>query len=273
MSVDPEYWTLLGAPRIDALSELLHENTKISPAARGFVISAEARAVMGAGFKTYDSADFFALPSPQRDVPMSVDEAIRARKSERSYGNEPLSLAEAGTLLFHAGGLLSNDHELPRRSTPSAGGLYPLEIYSIILNVHGLERGVYHYNIARHGLERLSHPVDLERLRSTVFVDGLAETASMAIVITAVFGRTKIKYGERGYRFALLEAGHVVQNLLLMTTALHLGSCPIGGFVDDYINDLVDVDGLDEATLYLVFVGSSTNISARHEAPASESSE
>jgi SagB-type dehydrogenase family enzyme len=254
MTLEPEYWQLLGAPRLDALSELLHENTKVSPTSRGFVISAELRKVMAAGYKTYESADRIALAPPSHGLSMPIGEAMRRRKSVRTYTGYPLSAHHISDLVFHGCGLVQQD--AVRRIAPSAGGLFPLEIYPVVLNVDGIPRGVYHYDVLHHELERLPHSADLQILPRSVFVDGMMEGAGAVIVISAVFGRSKIKYGERGYRFVLLEAGHVAQNLVLAATGLSLGSCPIGGFVDDYINELIDVDGLDEAALYMVVVGS-----------------
>lgn len=252
-ATDVAHWDLLGPPRIDALSELLHENTKISASARGFVITAETMKVMSAGFKTYEQSDWISLAKPSGRLDMPVGQAIQSRRSERRFSGAALSLADLGALIFAGYGLDSPG--AAHRAAPSAGGLFPLELYPVLLNVAGVGRGLCHYDVRRHGLERLTTGRDLDLLRRAVFVDDLIETASTVIVITAVFGRTKIKYGERGYRFALLEAGHVAQNIILAATALGLGSCPIGGFVDDHLNDLLDLDGLDEAVLYLVVVG------------------
>jgi SagB-type dehydrogenase family enzyme len=254
MRDEPAHWTLLGPPRIDALSELFHENTKISPAARGFVISAETLKVMSAGFKVYRHADLVALPDPGAGLGMPVGEAMRQRRSERVFTGAPLTLEVISNLLFHGYGLA--DGGPARRLTPSGGGLFPLELYPILLNVDGADPGLYHYSVRGHALERLTQGVDLGLLRRAVFVDGLIEQASAAIVVTAVFGRSKIKYGERGYRFVLVETGHVAQNVILTATALGAGCCPIGGFVDDHVNNMLDIDGLDEAALYILVVGS-----------------
>lgn len=254
MMLETAYWELLGAPRVDALSELLHENTKVSPTSRGFVISAETRKVMAAGYKTYESADRIALSPAAEGLSMPLGEAMRRRESVRRYTGWPLSERDIAQLVFHGCGLAREGGV--RRLAPSAGGLFPLEVYPVVLDVEGIPRGVYHYDVRHHELERLPHSADLDVLPGAVFVDGLLEGAGAVFVISAVFGRSKIKYGERGYRFVLLEAGHVAQNLILGATGLGLGSCPIGGFVDDHVNELIDVDGLDEAALYMVVVGS-----------------
>ena len=93
------------------------------------------------------------------------------------------------------------------------------------------------------------------RLAKTIFIEEALEKAGIVIVLTGVFGRSKIKYGERAYRFVLFEAGHAMQNICLTGTVFGLGTCPVGGFVDDNMNDLLNIDGIEEAALYAVTVG------------------
>lgn len=137
---------------------------------------------------------------------------------------------------------------------PSAGGLYPLELYIIAYNVESVPASVFHYDVRGHRLDevRSSQRVELSKI---LFVNEIVETAAAVFVVSAVFGRTKIKYGERAYRFALLEAGHAVQNICLAARGFGVGTCAVGGFVDDEINDLIEVDGVEEATLCLVSAG------------------
>jgi SagB-type dehydrogenase family enzyme len=138
---------------------------------------------------------------------------------------------------------------------PSAGALYPLEAYVVAAAVGGLEPGVYHYDPFRHRLALLG-PARFSDLRETMVDPSLADVAAALIVVTGVFWRTRFKYGPRGYRFALLEAGHLMQNAVLAATDLDLVSLPLGGFHDALVDDLVGVDGLNEATLYaLVLAG------------------
>jgi len=92
-------------------------------------------------------------------------------------------------------------------------------------------------------------------LDDAIFAVDVIANCSLLLVITAMFGRTKIKYGERGYRFVLLEAGHVAQNICLAAVGMNLGACPIGGFVDDLVHEVLDVDGVDEAAIYAVAIG------------------
>ncbi len=136
----------------------------------------------------------------------------------------------------------------------SGGALYPLELYVIALAIDGVEPSVSHYNPFRHSLELLG-PVDRKSVRSTLVDPALADAAGALIVVTALFWRSRFKYGARGYRFSLLEAGHVVQNALLAAAALRLQALPVGGFYDRRLDGLVGADGLDEASVYALLLG------------------
>ncbi len=100
-----------------------------------------------------------------------------------------------------------------------------------------------------------SAPFEPERLRGALVDREIAERAAALLVVTAMIWRSRFKYGERGYRFALLEAGHAAQNMLLAATGLALAALPLGGFYDRRLDELVGADGLDEATLYAIALG------------------
>ncbi len=141
-----------------------------------------------------------------------------------------------------------------RRPVPSAGALYPLELYVLGLRVAGIEAIAFHYNPFRHRLEILG-AVDFDDVREALVDPTLVDRAAAILVVTAVFWRSRFKYGLRGYRFALLEAGHVVQNAVLAATALGLSALPLGGFYDRRLDALVGADRLDEASVYALVLG------------------
>jgi len=141
------------------------------------------------------------------------------------------------------------------RTAPSPGGLFPIELYCISLQVDGLKKGLYFYDALAHTLEAIIEKDLTETLKKAVYLEDTVSKASACIVLKGVMPRVKFKYGERGYRFALLEAGHIAQNLLLAAQAEGLGSVPIGGFVDSEINNMLNVDGCEEAAVYLVLIG------------------
>ena len=141
-----------------------------------------------------------------------------------------------------------------RRSVPSGGALYPLELYVLALAVTDTESSVYHYDPFGHRLESIG-PLDADVAGAALVDPGLAERAAAVLVLTGMFWRSRFKYGLRGYRFALLEAGHVAQNVVLAAAVLGLAVLPLGGFYDRRLDALVGADGLAEASLYALVLG------------------
>jgi SagB-type dehydrogenase family enzyme len=240
--------------RLDSPAEIYHENSKIRRLGSVGGLSSEALHAMSHGFKVYGSAPTVELPPPLKEVPMNVAEAICKRRSVREYAPYPLSMESISTILFAAYGVLRPGQI--HRSVPSGGGLFPMELYVGVLKSDNLASGAYHYDVRNHRLEQIPGRSDVTGLRNTIFVPEAAASASIFLAVTAVFGRSRIKYGERAYRFALMESGHIMQNVALICTALSIGFCPFGGFVDDEVNDVFGLDGLDEGALYLGALGS-----------------
>jgi SagB-type dehydrogenase family enzyme len=249
---DPIHWQLTGKPSLFSVSEIFHENSKIHKGVSSFIISAEAIHAMSEGYKSYHFGPSIPLPMCDDPGSTSLSSCIKGRSSVRQYSQQPFSIDQLSAMLRY-----SSAESVPgrRRPAPSAGALFPLEIYPICLNVNGIDRDAYHYNVRAHSLEPLCRSEHIEQIREALFVPEIGQSAAVIFVITAVFGRTKIKYGERGYRFILLEAGHVAQNICLTATAMSTGACPIGGYVDDTVNDILNVDGVEEAAIYLISAG------------------
>ncbi|GAB4540803.1 MAG: hypothetical protein Kow0063_31000 [Anaerolineae bacterium] len=204
-------------------------------------------------YKTYSEAERIDLPDPHGYRGLSLEEAIQTRRSIRDYVATPLSLEELSRLLHAAQGI--TDLHRGFRAAPSAGALYPIETYVVVHNVAGLEPGLYHYAVAGHALERLR----AENLRAAITVAGIGQEmlgqAGVCFVLSAIFQRLRWKYRERTYRYALLEAGHIGQNLYLAATSMGLGACAVGAFLDDELNRLLGIDGQEEAALYIISVG------------------
>jgi len=203
--------------------------------------------------KTYAGAEHVALPDPHGTWGPSLAEAIEARRSVRDYAAEPLSLEEFSRLLHAAQGVTE-----PRRgfrAAPSAGALYPLELYAVVNDVTGLEAGIYHYTAQEHALERVQAGDSRTAIMQAGFWQTFLGQAGVCFVLSAVFQRTRWKYRERTYRYVMLEAGHVGQNLYLAATAMGLGACAVGAFNDDELNQVLGLDGDEEAALYIIVVG------------------
>lgn len=206
-------------------------------------------------FKTYPRLPYEELPQP--DAPdMKLADAVASRTSGRDFSGKPLTPQTLSTLLAYSCGITDAEHEPAlHRAQPSAGGRYPLEVYPILMRGGEIESGLYHYQVKSHGLEQLEartfSPEDLDG----IFTYPWAKNASAAIVITAVFDRTQAKYGERGYRYVLIEAGHVGQNIYLLAQSLGLKACSIVGTRDPVIEKLLDIDGVTESVVYTVLLG------------------
>ncbi|MBF2021000.1 MAG: SagB/ThcOx family dehydrogenase [Hydrococcus sp. C42_A2020_068] len=181
-----------------------------------------------ARYKTYPDAEQIKLPNPQGYQGLSLETAIATRRSQRDYTDAPLSLIQLSRLLHLAQGITQSDREL--RSVPSAGALYPLEIYTVVHRVEGLPAGIYHYAVQTHQLERLKSGDFRTNLVMAGLGKGFLAKASVCLVISAIFQRTRWKYRVRTYRYVLMEAGHLGQNIYLTATSLELGACAIGAF-------------------------------------------
>lgn len=194
------------------------------------------------------------LPPPQLAGSISVEQAINQRRSVRTYGPEHLALADLGQLLWAAQGITGPNGLC---AAPSAGALYPLEVYVIAGEIDGLEPGVYHYRVAEHTLEARDTG-DLRVALAKATGQDFVGKAAAAIVIAAVYSRTAAKYGDRGVRYAQLEAGHAAQNICLQATAMGLGVVTVGAFSDDQVSQLIGMPS-GEQPLYIIPVGKPAN--------------
>jgi SagB-type dehydrogenase family enzyme len=191
---------------------------------------------------------------------IGLADALRGRSSCRRFAPEPIAVAQLGSLLHWSYGVLGVTelgHEFCERPVPSGGGLYPLELYVLAQSVEGIDPGVHHYVPLGHRLE-VVRPDPLPSMLSAEMFLGqpyLIDAAAV-IVITAVVERSLWKYEDRGYRYILLEAGHVAQNINLCAQALELASLNLGGFLDEDVMSLLKLDAEHEIVLYGVAVGS-----------------
>jgi SagB-type dehydrogenase family enzyme len=206
-------------------------------------------------YKTYPDARRFPLPAPSLEGGPTTAAAITTRRSVRSFSARPLTLREVSQVMFLATGISADRWGNARRTAPSSGALYPIELYAVVHNVDGLERGVYHYAVREHELELLT----AADLRSHVVEQGLSQEflgeCGAVLFLTQVLQRMRPKYQDRSYRYGLLEAGHIGENAYLAATAAGLGACGVGAFMDDSINDMLGVDGVEEAAVYMLALG------------------
>ncbi len=247
----------------DLLWETFHENSKLSmfdsPPSDQNVI---ARMEQLSGSLEYRGYPVLELPPSRTPLIMPLGEAILRRSTARQMKPAPVSLPALATLLHCAYGITRDQRSLgyPRafRTVPSGGALYPLEIfvYSAPANPE-FDSGLYHFNPIQEHLRWLRKGDLSEPLSQALVQPEILTASSLLIFITAVFERSTFKYGDRGYRFVLIEAGHVGQNINLAAVSLGLGSMNMGGFYDRKLDDFLDLDGLTHSTIYVVAIGSS----------------
>ena len=191
------------------------------------------------------------LPGPRSSV-MSLEEAIETRRSVRRFGSAPLSLEQVGQLLWSCQGVTSADGG---RTAPSAGALYPLDVWLIASRVTALGRGIYGYHP---GSGRLSvHQAgDFSRaLAAAALGQEWVAAAPAVLAITAVISRTAVKYGSRAERYVLIEVGHAAQNVYLQAQSLGLGTVIVGAFDDVRVAEVLSLPD-DHAPMALLPVGS-----------------
>jgi len=249
------------------ISEVFNENVKLHPSTIHAVLpSAQFSELellaMTKGYKKYPHATRIELPNPNEMMgdARTFNDVVTSRKSVKNFGEDSLSIQELSKVLWLSYGTTGKVDELGvgnrlQRVVPSAGGLYSAEVYLGVRNVKGLDQGIYHYNVPNHDLELLSSGDPTEQVSKVCCDQPYTKEAGVIIFMSAVLARTKSKYGERGYRYALLDLGHLGQNIYLTCTALELAVMTTCGFFDDVGNDLLKLDGLDETLMYVAFIG------------------
>ncbi len=197
------------------------------------------------------------LPKPRRQGDFSLEAALSERRSVSSFQKALISLDELGQLLWAAQGVTSPEKF---RTTPSAGALYPINVYAAVGNVNGLEPGIYKYRPHTHDLIETGNVDKRDALCRAALVQTAIREAPVVIVLAANFEKTTVKYGRRGFRYVLLEAGHVAQNICLQAVALGLGSAIIGAFSDAKVSRIMGLDR-GNTPLYLLPQGKTAETS------------
>ncbi|UCD13834.1 MAG: SagB/ThcOx family dehydrogenase [Thermoplasmatales archaeon] len=198
-----------------------------------------------------DESEVITLPKPRYESETSIEKALFERRSVRDYKDEPLNLTEVSQLLWSAQGITD-----PKgyRAAPSAGALYPLELYVVAGNVYNLPDGIYKYYPHSHELTRVVEGDKRTELCNAALGQSHVRDAAAVIVFSAVYERTTVKYGERGIRYVHIEVGHAAQNIYLQAVSLDLGTCVVGAFTDGEVREVINM--LDEEhPLYIMTVG------------------
>jgi SagB-type dehydrogenase family enzyme len=182
---------------------------------------------------------------------VSIEEALRRRRSTRVFRDKPVTLAEVSQLLWAAQGVTGAFNE---RTAPSAGATFPLELYVVAGRVDDLPAGIYKYRFRAHELVRVSEGDRRQDLTRASLNQECIGRCAAAVVLSAIFKRTVDEYGERGERYVFMEAGHVGQNFHLAAAALDLGTVMVGAFDDDAVAAILQLPK-DESPVYIMPVG------------------
>ncbi|WP_437752998.1 SagB/ThcOx family dehydrogenase [Sorangium sp. So ce1389] len=209
-------------------------------------------------FRTYAGSERTPLPGRDFAIGAPLGEVLERRRSIRDFALRAMPLETLGRLLhasYGVRGARKIDAEWTcDRPTPSAGGRYPLEIYVATQAVEDLPDGLYHYDARAHDLELRRGGLAHAALADLTLAQDMVLNTNVVVIITAVPLRTMWKYGQRGYRFLWLDAGHLGQNLYLVATAMGLGPVAIGGFYDDELKAFLALPAEEDA-MYVVCIG------------------
>jgi SagB-type dehydrogenase family enzyme len=240
------------------IAAVFHRHSSYDPERWPEQGDADAAASAGSA-TTYPGSTRVDLPGRDARIELSLGEALAARRSVRHFSGDELALAPLGALLWASFGISRRDppaadEPLERRPSPSAGALYPLELHVLAHNIAGLADGLYHYDPRSHQFEVRHLGAWQSALAAAILQGPVLSSANAVVVVVGVPGRSMAKYGQRGYRFMLLDAGHLAQNLCLTAAAFELGALPIGGFYDGRLHRLLDLQP-GELPLYLIGLG------------------
>ncbi|MGE5344148.1 MAG: SagB/ThcOx family dehydrogenase [Candidatus Omnitrophota bacterium] len=255
------------------LSEIFHANTKMTPYSEQQVgirtlemlnsLPVERRTSQG--YKNYGPSipNYPLVPREEfSDSTADLFETIVNRRTIRKYSEKTLTMEDVSKLLYYSYGIsgkikLVQGTEQDVRVISSGGGLYPLEVYLMVVNVAHLPKGIYHYNVRKHSLELIKEGFEISDILP--YLPGLiasqTRTVSLFLLLSAAFHRTTHKYGPRGYRYVCFEAGTFMGHLQLAAEALNIGSCQVAGYYDDILNEMLGLDGVDEAVMNICAMG------------------
>jgi len=262
-----------------SLAELYHHNTRF---VRG--VSSGQRltddeltwGIQGKAIKPYLFAQKIGLPKTSPPLERDLFEAIVSRHSVRQWDDQAITCEQLAALLRYGAGVVrqspNEDQPAYARAAPSGGARYPLEIYPVVLSVQDVPTGIYHYNYMRHALDVLQQRESVREslLPCALYPESVAGTA-VVFFLTAVWERSMSKYADRGYRYTLLEAGHIAQNICLIASSLGLGTLCLAGWYEGAVEEFLGVDGLEESLVYSVLAG--YPLGSEHLAPHPEPAE
>lgn len=240
-------------------SKLSKYNNKLLSKRINELVNKEVIKNMTKSYKLYSCSKQIEMPKAKLKKGVDFQKLIINRRSRRNFSDGvSLNIEQLANLLQLSYGatdeIIYKDEVQLLRATPSAGALYPLEIYVLSRDVEKLKNGIYHYRICKNSLEFIKE-VDKKFYNELETTWLFPKNYQALIIITGVWNRGFIKYGERAYRYLLFESGIVSQNITLLCEAQGLGSLIMGGWCDDEINSLLGLDGINEISLVPICIG------------------
>jgi SagB-type dehydrogenase family enzyme len=206
-------------------------------------------------FKHYPHAGKIPLPRSWSFAEEHLTPLLQHRRALRKYSTKPVSLEHLAFLLWASQGITGQAGRYLFRAAPSAGALYPVETYISVHSIEGLTAGLYHFDAEHFALDNLTEQDAAEAVAQACLDQKFLAQAAVVFLWTGVFRRAMSKYGDRGMRYILFDAGHICQNVLLAAETIGCGGCPIGAFYDNELNHLLQIDGEEESILYAASVG------------------
>ena len=205
-------------------------------------------------WKLYRRSPAIKLPKPELGK-ITLEKALTSRMSRREFSDKSVDISDLGAVLGWSAGFIGKDPNpaLSRRPYPSGGAAYPVELYLLAFNVVGADAGAYHYNNVDHSLENIIH-ADVGALKQSFHYDFVKKAAAV-IVFSFIKERSFVKYGNLSFKFGLIEAGHLGQNIYLVSEALGIGCSAIGAMQDEILHRELDLVAERETVFYAIALG------------------
>ncbi|HOK41363.1 MAG TPA: SagB/ThcOx family dehydrogenase [bacterium] len=192
------------------------------------------------------------LPKPENISKISIEEALLKRRSIREYKDEALTIKEVSQILWSAQGITEPKKKF--RTAPSAGAIFPLNIYLVVNKVENIEKGIYKYLPETHEIIQFLNEDKREDIYKACLQQSCIKNGAIIIVITGNFEKIKKRYSERGVRYTYIEVGHCSQNIYLQCVSLNLGTVAVGAFYDEEVKKILKLPD-EEEPLYLMPIG------------------
>ncbi|MBW1961836.1 MAG: SagB/ThcOx family dehydrogenase [Deltaproteobacteria bacterium] len=191
------------------------------------------------------------LPPADFTGKVALERTIKQRRTIRSFSSAPLTLKQFAQLLWAAYG--TTDDRGFMRAVPSAGALYPMDIYAVVGTggIETIQAGIHHYEPRKHTVVLLGRGDFRNEISKASLFQTWMAVAPLMIVITAEYDRITGRYGDRGIRYAIMESGHIAQNIFLQAEALGLGAGIVGAFNDRGVNRVMNIPSSHEPLLIM----------------------